>query len=187
VGGLSRLAVWWIKLGIVPVRIEARHPGQNGRHERMHRTLKFDLRPAEDWRGEHRELDRLRQDYSQVQPHKALGMQTPASVYEPSPRAYPTRLPEVEYPSTMLVRTVKTHGCFRWKQTDISLSEVLLGSRWACCRLSVDAIRSILRTCQWPDSIRSTEDLPASDAERDHTNTRHLPASWRGNGKTKTS
>jgi len=127
VGGLSRLAVWWIKLGIVPERIEAGHPEQNGRHERMHRTLKLDLRPAQDWRGQQRELDRFRQDYNQVRPHEALGMQTPASVYEPSPRSYPERLPEVEYPDTMQVRTVKSHGHFRWKKHDVFLSEVLWG------------------------------------------------------------
>ena len=66
VGGLSRLAVWWIKLGIVPERIEAGHPEQNGRHERMHRTLKLDLRPAQDWRGQQRELDRFRREYNEV-------------------------------------------------------------------------------------------------------------------------
>ncbi|HEY1210005.1 MAG TPA: IS481 family transposase [Terracidiphilus sp.] len=129
VGGLSRLAVWWIKLGIVPERIAAGHPEQNGRHERMHRTLKQDLRPAQDWRGQQLELDRFRHDYNQVRPHEALGMQTPASVYEPSPRAYPARLPEVEYPDAMLVRTIKSHGHFRWKKHDIFLSEVLWGER----------------------------------------------------------
>ena len=127
VGGLSRLAVWWIKLGIVPERIEAGHPEQNGRHERMHRTLKLDLRRAEDWRAQQRELDRFRHDYNQVRPHEALGMQTPASVYEPSPRSYPERLPEVEYPDTMQVRTIKSHGHFRWKKQDVFLSEVLWG------------------------------------------------------------
>jgi putative transposase len=127
VGGLSRLAVWWIKLGIAHERIQAGHPEQNGRHERMHRTLKQEVRQAEDWRTQQRELDRFRQEFNDVRPHEALGMQTPASVYEPSPRAYPTRLPEVEYPSTMLVRTVKAHGHFRWKQQDIFLSEVLWG------------------------------------------------------------
>jgi len=129
VGGLSRLAVWWIKLGIVAERIEAGHPEQNGRHERMHRTLKQDLRPAQDWRGQQRELDRFRQEYNEVRPHEALGMQTPASVYEPSPRVYPARLAEVEYPDTMLVRSVKSHGHFRWKKHDIFLSEVLWGER----------------------------------------------------------
>ena len=56
-------------------------------------------------------------------------MQTPASVYEPSPRAYPERLPEVEYPDEMLVRAIKSHGHFRWKKHDVFLSEVLWGER----------------------------------------------------------
>ncbi len=129
ISGLSRLAVWWIKLGIVPERIEAGHPEQNGRHERMHRSLKLEVRRAEDWRAQQRELDRFRQDFNHVRPHEALGMQTPASVYEPSPRAYPRRLPEVEYPDSMLVRTVKSHGSFRWKKHDVFLSEVLWGER----------------------------------------------------------
>jgi transposase InsO family protein len=127
IGGLSRLAVWWIKLGIVPERIEAGHPEQNGRHERMHRTLKLDLRTAEDWRSQQLELDRFRQDYNQVRPHEALGMQTPASVYEPSPRLYPARMPEIEYHDSMEVRTIKSHGHFRWNKHDVFLTEVLWG------------------------------------------------------------
>jgi transposase InsO family protein len=127
VGGLSRLAVWWMKLGIVPERIKAGHPEQNGRHERMHRTLKLDLRLAENWRAQQRELDRFRHDYNHVRPHEALGMQTPASVYEPSPREYPEQVPEVDYPDAMQVRTVKSHGHFRWKKHDIFLGEVLWG------------------------------------------------------------
>jgi transposase InsO family protein len=125
VGGLSRLAVWWIKLGITPERIQAGHPEQNGRHERMHRTLKQEVRMAEDRWLQQRELDLFRQDYNQVRPHEALGMQTPESVYEPSPRPYPEREPEIEYPDSMLVRTVKTHGHFRWKKQDVFLSETL--------------------------------------------------------------
>ena len=127
VGGLSRLAVSWIKLGIVPERIQAGHPEQNGRHERMHRTLKQDLSPAQDRRSQQRELDRFRREYNHVRPHEALAMQTPASVYTPSPRSYPARIPEVEYPDTMLVRTIKSHGHFRWKMHDVFLSEVLWG------------------------------------------------------------
>jgi transposase InsO family protein len=125
--GLSRLAVWWIKLGITPERIEAGHPEQNGRHERMHRTLKQDLQPGRDWRAQQRHLDQFRQDYNQLRPHEALGMQTPAALYVPSPRSYPERLPEVEYPDTMQVLRVKSHGHFRWKKHDIFLSEVLWG------------------------------------------------------------
>jgi putative transposase len=127
VGGLSRLAVWWIRLGIVPERIEAGHPEQNGRHERMHRTLKQDLEAGRDWRAQQRQLDQFRQDYNQVRPHEALGMETPASVYTPSPRPYPNVLPEVEYPATMQVLKVKRQGCFRWKKHDVFLSEVLWG------------------------------------------------------------
>jgi transposase InsO family protein len=127
VGGLSRLAVWWMRLGILPERIEAGHPEQNGRHERMHRTMKLDLQPAQDWRGQQRELDKFRYDYNEIRPHEALEMQTPASVYKPSPQPYPERLPEVEYPDEMQVRTIKSHGHFRWKKHDIFLSEVLWG------------------------------------------------------------
>ena len=129
--GLSRLAVWWLKLGIVAERIEAGHPEQNGRHERMHRTLKQEVAspPAKDRRRQQHELDRFRQEYNQVRPHEALGMQTPASVYQVSSREYPARVPEPEYPDSMLVRSVKSHGGFRWQKHDVFLSEVLWGER----------------------------------------------------------
>jgi len=132
IAGLSRLAVWWIKLGIVPERIEAGHPEQNGRHERMHRTLKQEVAmpPAQDRRRQQRALQHFRQEYNEVRPHEALGMQTPASVYAPSPRKYPAQVPEPEYPDTMLVRSVHSHGHFRWKKRhDVFLSEVLWGER----------------------------------------------------------
>ncbi len=131
VAGLSRLAVWWIKLGIVPERIAAGHPEQNGRHERMHRTLKQETAqpPAANRREQQRTLDRFRQEYNQVRPHEALQMQTPAAVYQPSARTFPARLPEPEYPENMLVRSVRPHGHFRWKKDDVFLSEVLWGER----------------------------------------------------------
>jgi transposase InsO family protein len=127
VGGLSRLAVWWTRLGIGHERIQAGHPEQNGRHERMHRTLKQDVPTAQDWRSQQRELDRFLHDFNQVRPHEALDMRTPSSVYEPSPRPFPNKIPEVEYPNGMEVHTVKTHGHFRWKKKDIFLTEVLWG------------------------------------------------------------
>src|SRR6266542_812898 len=130
--GLSRLAVWWIKLGIVPERIAAGHPEQNGRHERLHRTLKQEVAtpPAKDRRAQQRALGRFRREYNQVRPHEALQMQTPASVYESSSREYPRQLPEPEYPETMLVRPVQAKGHFRWKQRhQVFVSEVLWGER----------------------------------------------------------
>jgi transposase InsO family protein len=129
VGGLSRLSVGWIKLGIVPERIEAGHPEQNGRHERMHRTLKQDCATAENRRAQQRELDRFRHEFNHVRPHESLGMETPASVYEPSPREYPRQMPEPEYPDSMRVLTVKSHGHFRWNKRDVFLREVLWGER----------------------------------------------------------
>ena len=127
--GLSRLAVWWIKLGITPERIAAGHPEQNGRHERMHRTLKQEAAqpPAPNRRQQQQALDRFRQDYNQVRPHEALGMHTPAAVYQPSPRPFPARLPAPQYPADMLVRSVRHQGCFRWKKQNVFLSEVLWG------------------------------------------------------------
>ncbi len=130
--GLSRLAVWWIKLGIVPERIEAGHPEQNGRHERMHRTLKQEVAtpPAQDRRTQQRELERFRREYNEVRPHEALAMQTPDAVYVPSERKYPRPVPEVKYPETMIVRSVHSHGHFRWENRhDVFLTEVLWGER----------------------------------------------------------
>jgi len=127
--GLSRLAVWWIKLGIVPERIAAGHPEQNGRHERMHRTLKQEAAqpPAANRRQQQQALDQFRQQYNEVRPHEALQMRTPASVYQPSARTFPARVPEPEYPESMLVRSVRPKGHFRWKKHDVFLSEVLWG------------------------------------------------------------
>jgi putative transposase len=131
IAGLSRLAVWWIKLGIKVERIEPGKPQQNGRHERMHRALKEEVAspPAESRRAQQRELDRFRQEYNEVRPHEAIGMETPARVYVPSVREYPAQVPEPEYPDSMQVLTVKSHGHFRWQHHDVFLSEVLWGER----------------------------------------------------------
>jgi len=129
VAGLSRLALWWIKLGITHERIEAGHPEQNGRHERMHRTMKQETAdpPAANRRAQQRKMDQFREEYNQVRPHEALEMETPAAIYQPSARIFPARLPEPEYPASMLVRSVRGRGYFRWKKHDVFLSEVFWG------------------------------------------------------------
>jgi transposase InsO family protein len=148
--GLSRLAVWWMKLGIVPERIEAGHPEQNGRHERMHRTLKQEVAtpPAADRRSQQRALDKFREEYNQVRPHEALQMQAPAAVYRPAKRRFPPRLPEPEYPDTMLVRSVGNKGEMRWKKHEVFVSEVLWGERIGL--LQVDEHRYIVYFAQTP-------------------------------------
>jgi transposase InsO family protein len=131
IAGLSRLAVWWMKLGIVVERIEAGHPEQNGRHERMHRTLKQEtaMPAAANRRAQQRAMDKFREEYNQVRPHEALAMETPAAVYETSPRRFPMQIPEPEYPDTMLVRSVNHKGEFSWKKHHVFVSEVLWGER----------------------------------------------------------
>jgi transposase InsO family protein len=129
VAGLSRLAVYWMKLGIVPERIEPGHPEQNGRHERMHRTLKEETASpaAANRRAQQRVFDRFRSEYNDERPHEALGQRTPGSVYVPSLRQYPERVPEPEYDEGLQVRRVYPHGQFKWHGQDVFLSEVLAG------------------------------------------------------------
>jgi transposase InsO family protein len=111
-GGLSKLAAWWIRLGIRPERIEPGRPDQNGRHERMHRTLKAEAtQPVmPDMVAQQRRFDEWRKEFNEVRPHEALGMKTPASYYEASPRAYPAELPEIVYPPHFDTRRVNMSG-----------------------------------------------------------------------------
>ena len=129
VAGLSRLAIWLMKLGVRPERIQPGHPEQNGRHERMHRTLKQETAspPAANRRAQQRAFDHFRQEYNQQRPHQALGMETPASVYRGSARPMPARVPQPEYDTDLLVRRVHQHGGIAWKHSDVFLSEVLRG------------------------------------------------------------
>jgi len=111
-GGLSRLAVWWIRLGIRPERIMPGRPDQNGRHERMHRTLKAETArpPQRSLSAQQRRFDRFRDEYNNERPHEALGQQTPASFYQPSRRPFPSRLPEPEYPAHFEVHRAYPNG-----------------------------------------------------------------------------
>jgi hypothetical protein len=74
-------------------------------------------------------FDRFRGEYNEQRPHQALGMHPPALLYDPSPRPYPARVPEPEYPASMLVRSVRHQGHIRWKKHELFLSEVLAGER----------------------------------------------------------
>ncbi len=128
-GGLSSLAVWFVKLGIQPERIEKGHPEQNGRHERMHRTLKAEAisPPRKNLNEQQRAFDRFQAVYNNDRPHEALGQKTPASMYRRSIREYPVKLPETEYPTSFSVRRVKANGCLKWQSTELYLSGALSG------------------------------------------------------------
>ena len=127
--GLSRLSVWWVKLGIVPERIEPGKPQQNGRHERMHRTLKQEAtRPAQrTLRAQQRRFDQFRGEYNDERPHEALGGATPREHFRPSQRAYPLREPQVQYPEGTTVRRVRSNGEIKWRGRKLYLSEALVG------------------------------------------------------------
>jgi len=129
VGSLSRLSIWWLKLGIIPERIEPGKPAQNGRHERMHRTLKRETAspPKQTWRLQQKAFDHFRDEYNQKRPHEAINMLTPGDLYLPSNRPYPMILPEMTYPDDMIIRSVHSQGDLRWKNYQIYLSETLAG------------------------------------------------------------
>lgn len=129
IGGLTGLSVWWIKLGIVPERIEPGKPQQNGRHERMHRTLKDEVasRPAADRQAQQLAFDRFRHEYNDVRPHEALLQQTPSSRYSVSRRVMPAVLSSPEYPATMEVRRVQDKGEISWQGHDVRLTRLLVG------------------------------------------------------------
>jgi transposase InsO family protein len=130
-GRLSALSVWWIRLGIQPVRGRPHHPQDNGRHERMHRTLKAETTrpPAPESRGQQESFDAFRKEYNQERPHEALGQRPPARVYRVSPRPFPRRIPEVEYPSHHEVRKVTSGGMFTWHTQQVFVGHSLIGER----------------------------------------------------------
>jgi transposase InsO family protein len=128
-GGLSSLSVWLIKLGIRPERIEKGHPEQNGRHERMHRTLKSEAisPPRKTFDEQQRAFDRFREGYNHDRPHEALGQKTPGSIYLKSLRPYPEIIPEVEYGQAFTIRRVKHNGDIKWKGQEWYVSGALAG------------------------------------------------------------
>jgi putative transposase len=128
--GLTLLSVWWIRLGIKLERIEPGKPQQNGRHERMHRTLKeATASPArENLTKQQEAFDAFRREYNEERPHEALGQQPPTSVYQPSSRQYPQRLPEQRgYADGWEKRLVRKGGQIKWHGKDVRVTKALWG------------------------------------------------------------
>jgi len=126
---LSRLAVWWIRLGIRPELIELAAPQQNGRHERMHRTLKEETArpPAGSRTAQARRFDRFRHRFNFARPHEGIGQAYPGTLYVPSSRPYPAHVPALEYPGAWTVRRVYSCGEMVWNGYRVWLSDVLGG------------------------------------------------------------
>ncbi len=126
--GLSKLSVWWLRLGLQIERIKPGHPEQNGRHERMHLTLKIEAtKPAEaNVLQQQGRFDAFVERYNHERPHQALGMKVPGDLYTPSPRPY-RGLCEVDYPLHDWTATVTRCGRICWKRRKINLSVVFAG------------------------------------------------------------
>lgn len=127
--GLTELSAWWIELGIAWERIEPGRPQQNGRHERMHRSLEEALMepPATTLRQQQRRLEDFRRDYNEQRPHEGLGQRTPAELYRRGEREF-GRVNPLEYPSDWEVRAVNS-GEARWRCGRVFVSHALNGKR----------------------------------------------------------
>jgi putative transposase len=126
-GGLAQLSVWLLKLNIWPDRIAPGQPGQNGRHERMHRTLDEDVArpPAATIAEQQADFDVWREDFNAIRPHEALGQRCPAEFYVRSPRCFPEKIAVWEYPADHQVRRVSSDGYIKWRDGKLYLSEAL--------------------------------------------------------------
>ena len=125
-GGLTQLSLWWIEVGIIPIRIQPGRPDQNGIHERMHRTLKAWIRRNKRFsmRSQQKCFDAFRAEFNYVRPHQSLGQKTPSTAF----RHYrPLLKPTIEYDTTFDVRRVNANGEIKLNGTAVFLSEVLIG------------------------------------------------------------
>lgn len=124
-GGISKLSKWWIDLGIRPERIKPSHPEQNGRHERMHRSLKAQLSPQHSFEAQQVFFDRFLQEYNEERSHEGIGRKTPAECYQPSIRTYTGKIEPYDYGDNVDVRKVKLSGEVKWQGNTYYLSQVL--------------------------------------------------------------
>jgi putative transposase len=128
--GLSKLAVWWLRLGIRLERIAPGHPEQNGRHERLHLTLKTEATHPAATNGlqQQARFDAFVRRYNEERPHQALEMKTPATLYTPSSRVY-QGLEELEYPLHDWTAVITTCGRICYQRRKINVSQVFAGQK----------------------------------------------------------
>lgn len=171
-GGLSQLAVFLLKLGVEPRFIPPSSPQDNGRHERMHRTLKAETTrpPAKTVQEQQARFDAFRRDYNSERPHEALDLATPASRWTPPKRAMPEKIEEPWYDADMQVRRVRPTGEIKWKGGSVFIGEALTGETVGIAQTETGA--HLVRFC--------TRDLGFIDQNaRFH---RFAPPRWRLRG-----
>jgi transposase InsO family protein len=129
IGGLSQLSIWWIQLGIIPERIGKGCPQENGRHERMHRTLKNEaLDPvSRDLKEQQKAFDIYRYDYNNCRPHESLDDRTPSEYYKKSNRPYVERPHPPDYGLDFQVRNVRHAGEIKFMNRTFYITELLTG------------------------------------------------------------
>jgi transposase InsO family protein len=127
--GLTRLSIWFLKLGIIPERITVGAPQENGRHERMHRTLKEAvIIPEENTLSEQQEkFNAFIEEYNTLRPHSSLHGLRPQEVYTKSLRQFPEKLTELFYPDEFNLRKVKCNGEIKFSGKRYYVSELLHG------------------------------------------------------------
>jgi putative transposase len=128
-GRLSRLGVWLVRLGVIPVLTEPGRPDQNGRHERFHETLKAETAspPSGSIRAQQASFRRFQESYNDERPHEALAMKTPAEVYELSSRQLPASLHDHAYPDGFDARHVRPDGSIKWDGAMVFVGEAYAG------------------------------------------------------------
>lgn len=127
--GLSRLSVWWLRLGIVVEFARPAHPQDNGAHEQLHRVLREDVAtpPAPSVAAQKKRITWWIGCYNQVRPHEALGQRVPAQIYWPSNRSMPEQLPKVKYPCAWDTRRVRNRGHIKWQGRERFIGRAFVG------------------------------------------------------------
>jgi putative transposase len=142
--GLSRLNIWWLRLGIAVEQIAPGRPDQNGSHEQFHRILKARTTqpPAHTLTAQQRRFQRFCREYNEERPHQALQDAVPAECYRPSPRPWPRQLPPLEYPGHWDPRRVQLNGRITLGAQSIFLSRALAGE-WVALEEHADDLWTI--------------------------------------------
>lgn len=146
-GGLSRLSVWFLKLGIEPLHIPPASPQDNGRHERMHRTLKEEtaLTPAASHAQQQARFDAFRCHYNEERPHEALGQKMPASQWHAPLRLLPAVIEDPWYDANHQVRRTRPDGSICWRGSYVFIGEAF--AREPVGLAEIDLGLHVLRFC----------------------------------------